>query len=598
MPDPVVTYPLDPTGLLASNKIVNERQILTAVNDRHYHFIVPRYAPFFSDRVTLTITTNGQVRTLVHGVDYIEAYPFIGASRATAKPVYGAFSFLNLMLEGVVSMTYQTIGGEWVLDTDKLLQIASETVYNPRTATWEQVTNLPNNFPPVPHAWDLVDMVGEKEVVDALKGIEDALIAQAGSDVTRHIQNFSNPHRVTKSTIGLDLVENLGMAGILEGEAIANMPDNAAPLVNIPTDKYTTLRTLLAFKKKLKTHLLSLPDPYPQYLTEVEGNEKYVKLEDGGIIEVVHSRNVNQVLEINKLYTYLSTNNLGTNAIWILPDSVSNKGKQIHFWNIDPTATLTIKSSSGVINGNYGSHNLLSINLKHDEMYSLLSDGTNWITIKNSSNLPKNTNLPVTPARGDGSKKVINSEFISRLGLGVNLSDVVETDLSNKDLNTISDSGRYRVQSNSSNKPTGVTIGVLDVVSRSTGEIYQICTSPSDIWFRVKSNNTSWGDWSRLLNNIDLNTINTGIADALAKATQAQTTATAAASQSNGSIQGVRLGALLNWWNIDNIDYTWLTPPPGYVGTRLLNERYTESWNCRPIQVLTNGTWVTISQID
>ena len=54
MPDNFTSpYPFDPTGKLASNKIVGEQQILTAANGVDYKLIVPTFAPFFTDNFNI-----------------------------------------------------------------------------------------------------------------------------------------------------------------------------------------------------------------------------------------------------------------------------------------------------------------------------------------------------------------------------------------------------------------------------------------------------------------------------------------------------------------------------------------------------------------
>ena len=103
------------------------------------------------------------------------------------------------------------------------------------------------------------------------------------------------------------------------------------------------------------------------------------------------------------------------------------------------------------------------------------------------------------------------------------------------------------------------------------------------------------------LNNIDLNTINTGIANALAKATQAQTTATAAASQSNGVVQGVRLGSLL-MTRIEGVSYNknygLIDGETTGVITGWEVEQYGDYLvRYRHLQILINGSWVNISKV-
>ena len=209
------TYTFDPTGVSSANLITGEQHILTAVNTRDYHFIVPIFAPFFADSLIVKYQpSGGSTVTLTQNIDYFATLPFIGATRGCAKPIYGAISFNNLTLAGVIELQYQTLGGNWTLDASTLATVAANSVYNPRVTSWEQITQLPVTFPVINHEWDLVDMVGETEVVQALNSIESAILQKPTALLNSHLLDFNNPHRVTKSQVGLGNVQNYGVATV------------------------------------------------------------------------------------------------------------------------------------------------------------------------------------------------------------------------------------------------------------------------------------------------------------------------------------------------------------------------------------------------
>lgn len=219
----VNTYPFDPTGTAISNKIVNEEQILTAANSRDFHFVIPSSAPFFHQG--LIVRHAQSARVLTEGVDYVLGYQFVKASRAVAKPVYGAIIFYDRSLVGVVQITYQTIGGEWTLSPLKIAEIMANRSVNPRVTTWEQVADQPDRFPPIDHEWDVDDLVGMTEVVASLNSI--ALAIRQGADETAlaHFTNYQNPHQTTKEQVGLGLVENLPRSDT--ATAVAGTSNNA-----------------------------------------------------------------------------------------------------------------------------------------------------------------------------------------------------------------------------------------------------------------------------------------------------------------------------------------------------------------------------------
>lgn len=172
----MTTYPFDPTGSAASNLITNEPKVLAADTASDYFFIIPELAPFFRESLTVVHQPSG--RTMVEGVDYICTHRFHDASLAIGKMVYGSISFYDRELTGVAVLSYQTLGGDWTVDSDQITQILSNAAFNPRTTSWDQVANIPYAFPVIDHQWNLDDMVGAQELVASLNGIRDAIAAQ------------------------------------------------------------------------------------------------------------------------------------------------------------------------------------------------------------------------------------------------------------------------------------------------------------------------------------------------------------------------------------------------------------------------------------
>jgi hypothetical protein len=213
-PNTCLTYPFDPTGSLVSNLITGEQQQLVAQNFRNQHFIVPKAAPFFADTLSIQYQdTQGNVSTLQEGVHYYVTHWFISASRACAMRVYGSITFIDTALAGIVSLTYQTVGGQWTIAAQQIATIMADVVDNPRITSWEEVSGTPYAFPPEAHAWDVNDMVGMDAVVTAIGTITTALQSTGSTGLAAHIANHNNPHVVTASQVGLGLVQNYAMAG-------------------------------------------------------------------------------------------------------------------------------------------------------------------------------------------------------------------------------------------------------------------------------------------------------------------------------------------------------------------------------------------------
>lgn len=197
-------YPFDPTGVNPANRITGELQPLTGVGDRDFYYIVPLSGPFFATSMQLSFkSVQGELRQLFEGIDYALTHHFVGASRACGKPIYGSITFLNKELRGTLILnSYQNIGGEWLIDSHTIARILAESLANPRTITWDQVAGYPNIFPPITHAWNLQDMVGQSAMVDAMNRVCDAILTQATNAITEHIHAIGNVHGVTCNDIG------------------------------------------------------------------------------------------------------------------------------------------------------------------------------------------------------------------------------------------------------------------------------------------------------------------------------------------------------------------------------------------------------------
>lgn len=210
-------YPFDPTGVAVSNKISGERKPISPPDWNDFYFVIPDFAPFFIEGFRAVHYPSG--RTLVEGQDFWFTHWFHDASHLTAKQVYGSITLLDKTLTGFVEMTYQTLGGDWVIDTATATQLLSNTQVNPRTTTWENVVQLPYAFPPIDHEWNLADLKGMEDVILALNSIQTTLQQSTDLSIADHINNLDNPHQTTKVHVGLSLVQNYAIASLAEAEA-------------------------------------------------------------------------------------------------------------------------------------------------------------------------------------------------------------------------------------------------------------------------------------------------------------------------------------------------------------------------------------------
>jgi len=245
MPD--VTYPLDLTGNAATNLVQDELHTVTEANYRDYFFIVPNYAPFYVDNFQMSIIVNHIESPLQEGVHYNFALPYVAGIRSTGKTIYGAVTLNNLDLTGVLKITYQTVGGEWVVNRLHVLTMLAEKAYNPRMTIWDTVTDKPNVFPPIPHYQDFENFYGMEQLVAAINNIRDFIIAERNeAPIIQHLGNESNPHNVTLAQLGYSLATVQDVIGGNGDGLLINVPTLLPFLENLNQAIETINNSLLS----------------------------------------------------------------------------------------------------------------------------------------------------------------------------------------------------------------------------------------------------------------------------------------------------------------------------------------------------------------
>lgn len=230
-----VTYPFDPTGLANTNIIVDEIHTLTEVNAQQYRILIPEFAPFYLGNFQIKHTDqSGQTRLLNEDLDYSFCLPYIGATRSIGQMLYGAVTINDTITNGILKVTYRTLGGDWTADASLVLEALAEYVYNPRITVWDIVTNKPTMFPPINHDQSMDYIFGHQDLIDSINGVADQIATGPSSTtpIIQHLLDTSNPHETTADQVGLGNVANLPLATDEEVDTLAQV------------DKYFTLRQL------------------------------------------------------------------------------------------------------------------------------------------------------------------------------------------------------------------------------------------------------------------------------------------------------------------------------------------------------------------
>lgn len=182
-------YPEDLTGLQPSNKINNENQNLTESNAHPYRLIIPDFAPFHLDNLALVhVDQSGNSTPLTFGVHYNVCLKYKGASYSIGKPIYGGLTINDLSINGHIRVSYQTLGGIWCGDPAYVLEMLNEMAYNPRIASWDQVTNVQQTFPPTNHDQAFEFVYGHRELIESIDRVAQAVANRPNLEQAQIVQ--------------------------------------------------------------------------------------------------------------------------------------------------------------------------------------------------------------------------------------------------------------------------------------------------------------------------------------------------------------------------------------------------------------------------
>lgn len=211
-------YPEDLNGTNPLNLIKNEvHSLQVPQNTKDFYFIIPYAAPFFVD--SLKVLNHATGVAYKEGTDYLVGHRFIEAMDSIGRPIAGSIRFMRFDIVGQVRLEYRTIGGQWGFSDQAILRELSHKTYNPLVRSWGDIDVLPYSFPPLTHDQPLNTLIGSTELHASLERIADIMEASAAGASLSHIQDYNNPHRVTKAQVQLGNVPNFAMA--TDAQAIA-----------------------------------------------------------------------------------------------------------------------------------------------------------------------------------------------------------------------------------------------------------------------------------------------------------------------------------------------------------------------------------------
>lgn len=243
---PVIKYPLDLTGAAAGNLVQGEVHDLSNLSAKAF---VLDYGPFYTRNLVVKSLIDGStLRPASIGStngQYVCTQLFTDMTLRTGLDICSVIVITDktLPVNLQVSVDYQVLGGEYSASVDAIQQLIDSLELGNQPVKWTDILGRPVQFPPAPHYHDLGDVYGFEYIVAALERITQAIyvgdsaqlaaiyqyidheiasvqgdIATNAANLTAHLADFTNPHRVTAAQVGLGNVSNYATASNADGQ--------------------------------------------------------------------------------------------------------------------------------------------------------------------------------------------------------------------------------------------------------------------------------------------------------------------------------------------------------------------------------------------
>ncbi|MBB5409267.1 hypothetical protein HDG34_003208 [Paraburkholderia sp. HC6.4b] len=243
-------YPLDLSGERRKNFVTGEPH---AIGTMPVRVIAPRQGLFFGASVQIVDAfTQHTLLPLQYRFQFLHEH----ATRLTGKEVDAVIVITDPGVSPNVLITYQALGGEYgqplAAITDEITALANDT----RGVAFQDITNRPDTFPPVPHLhaigdtydWDyivtaiemLMAIVSLSETaaydtvlgfIDQQVNLRDGDIANLAQQLSAHITNYSNPHQTTLAQ--LNMYSAAQVATLIASQTAAREAGDSALLASI-----------------------------------------------------------------------------------------------------------------------------------------------------------------------------------------------------------------------------------------------------------------------------------------------------------------------------------------------------------------------------
>lgn len=180
MSETIFTLPLDLTGTVPGNRVVNETHTIGTIRGRLF---APDFGPFFGNSVQLVDAVSGA--PLVAVQDYVLVHYHREASNAAGQAVYCAVRIVNPAVNTQVRFTGQHVGGEYAYSYYAIKQAIEALAEVDGSIQWGDLIGVPSQFVPNPHLHSAYDLYGLRSLVESNNAIADAITN--GDTATRQL---------------------------------------------------------------------------------------------------------------------------------------------------------------------------------------------------------------------------------------------------------------------------------------------------------------------------------------------------------------------------------------------------------------------------
>ena len=235
-------YPVDYTGTATTNLVSGEPHTLTTKAIRVF---APQQAPFFANPESLVIIDTATGHPLTQA-QYI-VYAMCTTASMIAGPgneSYNVIAITDQSVSNNITVTYQTVGGNYLMGADALVLLLNSLTLDTRPVTWDNILNRPPALPTNQHLEPIAATIGFEYLVEAILRLATTIVvgdaakldevtqyldtALANSNAVtntslspssvfgQHVLNTADPHNVTAAQIGLGHVLNYAVAQLAD----------------------------------------------------------------------------------------------------------------------------------------------------------------------------------------------------------------------------------------------------------------------------------------------------------------------------------------------------------------------------------------------